>query len=145
LQGNTGHTATQREKVERSHFIVAARQRVVDEFHGDVQSALASSRHGQFGGVKGSSGMSAEDLKAAQDQRTRDQAAESKRGREQVTLTNQAWTAVPMAVRKRVLADPHLTLAQAQSGVQQQPVQESGVQQKPDFDFTNDDDDIEDI
>jgi hypothetical protein len=92
--------------------------------------------------MPGSSCLAArqEDLKAAQDQRIRDQAAERKRGREQVKITDRAWTALPLAVRKRVLVDPHLTLAQAQSGVQQQPVQESGVQQQPDFDFTNDDD-----
>jgi hypothetical protein len=171
LQGNTGHTAEQREKVDRSHFIVAARQRVVDDFHGDLQSALASSRNGQFGNGKGSSGMSAEDLKAAQAQRNRDINAARKRGMAQLKITKLAWEGLPLAVRKRVQADPLLTLAQAKSGsvvqpqpapaqpgVQQQPVQESRVQQQPvqqpvqpvqqpvqpDFDFTNDDD-IEDI
>jgi hypothetical protein len=160
LQGNTGHTAEQRETVERSHSIGAVKQRVGDEFHGDVQSALASSHNGQFGRGKGPSAMSAEDLKAAQAQRSRDQAAERKRGMLQLKITRQVWVGLPLAVRKRVLADPDLTLAQAksgsvvqpqpapaQSGVQQQPVQESGVQQQPvqepvqpDFDFTKDDD-----
>jgi hypothetical protein len=119
--------------------------------------------------------MSAEDLKAAQAQRTKNKNAERKRGMAQLKITNaRQWEGLPLAVRKRVLADPDLTLAQAkagsvvqpqertksgrlkagsvvlsQSGVQQQPVQESGVQQQPvqpdpDFDFTNDDD-IEDI
>ena len=88
--------------------------------------------------------MSAEDLKAAQAQRSRDQDAERKRGMLQLKITKLAWVGLPLAVRKRVLADPLLTLAQAmsgsvvqpqpapaQSGVQQQPVQESGVQQQP--------------
>ena len=138
--------------------------------NGDVQSALASSTHGQFGYGKGSSGMSAEDLKAAHAQRNRDNNAERKRGMLQLKITKLAWVGLSLALRKRVLADPLLTFAQAksgsvvqpqpapaQSGVQQQPVQESGVQQQPvqqpvqpvqpvqqsvqpDFDFTNDDD-----
>jgi hypothetical protein len=116
LQGKTGHTQEQREKVDRSRFIVSARQRVIDDFHGDVQTALASSHHGQFGKGKGSSGRSAEDLHAAQAQRTKNKNAERKRGMAQVKITNaRQWEGLPLAVRKRVLADPDLTLAQAKA------------------------------
>jgi hypothetical protein len=85
--------------------------------------------------------MSAEDLQAAQDQRNQDNQAEVKRGSLQLKITQLAWGKLPLPVRKRVLADPLLTLAEAKSGSAVQP-QPAPPQPAPhvDFDFTQDDD-----
>jgi hypothetical protein len=111
--GESGHTTAERQLLERSSFIVRARRRVDDEFDGDFQSALATDPRGKHD--RRAPLMSAEDLKASTKKSWQKIDAENRRGAAQLLIKVAAWKKLPMRIRKLVLADPHLTLAQAQA------------------------------
>ena len=97
------HTAEERARVEKSTFMRDVRERIARDFGGSVAKATASTTIGQYGGSKGSSGLTSEQLVASQKLRSKEQSINDKRGREK--MTQLGWAKLPKDVRDRVLAD----------------------------------------